>query len=432
MTFSSLLLSLPTWLPAALVGLLFVLLILLYRWRWRDYALPARLTARATKSSGVNTEAPAEVTEGLFKPADGLAAQAAGSPFDQPAAPRMSLVIPCYNCDEELAVTVRELLTQDFADFEIVLVDEASTDDTRDLLRHLAELHPCVRTTFVPETARYVDRRKLAITLGVRAARAEWVVVTRSDVRPDTTQWLSRLYEKMNPDVDFVIGYANYGDDGTPPTRRAIFEHLRRQLRCYRAAQGRAVGADITNLALRRRYFLEGRGYEQSLTVPCGEDYLLVDALATRGRTAVCACATAAVHREAPYPTLLTEARTTLCETLHHLSRRGRLYLWREHAAACCTYLFLLTLLVYIGLRTATTVLTATYPLPYLAPDIAAFFALVIVITLPTCLLRRTCRVLGERTFSFLLMMHYALLQPWRGAAVRLRRFRHRHEFVRR
>lgn len=425
MTYSDILSLLPTWLPYALAAALVVLLLLLYRWRWRDYGLPARLARREEKAlaSEENALAP-EATATVVKPAP--------SPFDKPAAPRLSVVIPCYNCDEELAVTVRELLTQDFEGFEIVLVDEASTDDTRDLLGHLAKLYPSVRTTFVPETARYVDRRKLAITLGIRAARAPWVVITRSDVRPDTTQWLTQLSMKMTDNADFVIGYANYGDDGTQPTRRAVYEHLRRQLRQFRAAQRRAVGADITNLAVRRDYFLEGRGYEQSLTVPCGEDYLLVDALATNGRTAVCACAAAAVHREAPYPTLFVEMRTTLCETLHHLSRRGRLFLWREHGAAFATYAFLLVLLTYIGLRTALTVESLTYELSALWADLIAFFALVTAIALPTTLLRRSCRVLGERTFSFLLMMHYALLAPWRGAAVRLRRFRHRHDYVRR
>lgn len=419
MTYSDFLSFLPTWLPAAFAVSLVVLLLLLYRWRWRDYALPARLARREEKT-------PPCVPEERETP------RVAASPFDPPRAPRLSIVIPCYNCDDELAVTVKELQAQDFTDYEIILVDEASTDDTRDLMLHLAEQNPCVRTTFVPLTARYVDRRKLAITLGVRAARAEWVVITRLDVRPDTTQWLSQLSKKMTDNADFVIGYANYSDDGTSPTRRAIYEHLRHQLRCYRAAQRRAVGGDITNLAVRRSRFLEGRGYEESLTVPCGEDYLLIDALATDGRTTVCACAAAAVHRCAPYPTLLVEARTTHCETLHHLSRRGRLFLWREHAAAFSLYAFSVVLVAYVALRVVWTIVANTYDIHGLWTDIIAFLALLTAACLPTCLLRRSCRVLGERTFSFALMFHYALLAPWRGAAVRLRRFRHRHDYVRR
>lgn len=403
-----------------LAALLVVLLNALWRWRWRDYLLPARLARSAA-------EGPAEVPAGDDR--QGLTGLVAPSLVP----PRVSIVVPCCNRAEALDRNLPELLSQSFADYEVVIVDEASTDDTRDVIAACAKRYPNLRHTFVPVTARYVDRRKLAITLGIRAARAPWVVLTTADSRPASADWLAAMARHFDDAHDFVIGYANYEDDGTPAARRAIYERLRRQLTDFRAAAaGRAIGGDIANMAVRKSWFISQKGYADSLTVACGEDDLLIDALATPGRTAIAVGAAATVHEALPPVAVIDSERRARYETRHRLSRRGRCFAVREAAAAWATWGFALAAVCYAGLRGLTLALAPTYHSVDLPADAVFVVTLAAAITLPTVFLHRTATALGERGFSFTLLAHYALAAPWRGALLRWRWRLSRRSYLRR
>lgn len=421
-------------LPTALVVGMGLCFLLMWRWRWRDYRLPAALNRRRAVAAAVS---PAPDVSDKASPAVTTL---------MPPPPQVSVVVPCCNQAEALRDNLPAILSQHFPAFEVIVVDEASTDETRELVTHMAETYPNLRHTFVPESSRYVDRRKLAITLGVRAARAPWVVLTGTDCRPAGPDWLTRLAARFTDDCDFVLGYANYADDATPLSRRAIYERLRRALRSYRAAMGtplpwrrvkglplgKAIGADAANMALRKSRFLEDKGYTDSLTVPCGEDDLLIDALARPGRTAVELHAEATVLQDLPPRSVLAGQRLSHRAVMCHLGRRGRLFLWREGAASCATWLFLLLLLAYVGARAIALTLHPLYATDALPADIAAFVLTVAAIVLPGMLLNRTVDSMGERRFNWLLLAWYALTAPWRNAVLKFRRWRHRRDFVRR
>ena len=55
---------------------------------------------------------------------------------------KVSIVIPCYNEEKWIENTVAHALAQDYPDFEIILVNNASTDNTREVLLKLQQLHP--------------------------------------------------------------------------------------------------------------------------------------------------------------------------------------------------------------------------------------------------------------------------------------------------
>ncbi|MBR1733488.1 MAG: glycosyltransferase [Alloprevotella sp.] len=164
-------------------------LAVLYRTRWRDYSLPARL-ARTEKAAG--------------------------------GQPRIAVVIPTADQGAQLAENLPDIFAQEYPDFEVIVADEGSTDDTPEVLEALRQQYDNLRTTSVPATSRYIDRRKLAIALGIRAAHAPWVVLTRADCAPVSRQWLATLARNFTDGTDLVQGYANYADNHTATARRAI------------------------------------------------------------------------------------------------------------------------------------------------------------------------------------------------------------------
>jgi glycosyltransferase involved in cell wall biosynthesis len=379
-------------LQGALALLLVVLLAALWRWRWRDYRLPTLPPREAPDAPPAAAAAPSSVAAELI-------------PGRQ--RPRVSLVVPACNAAEALQRHLPIWLSLPTTDYEVIVVDEASTDETRDVIRRFMKESPRLRFTFVPTEARSTDRRKLAITLGIRAARAPWVVLTEADCRPATPQWLDALQARFSDDVDFVIGYARYDDADS----RLRYSRLLHQLHCFRSARGRAIGGDVDNLALRKDYFLQQGGYSGILGTGCGEGDLLIDALALPRRTAVAPCRAAAVIQELPSPHLLRVVRRQQRRALHFLSRRGRRYLLRDAAATAAAWLFLVGILAYVALRLLRLAVAPVYAPADIALDALVVALLVLFFLLPSLFLRRATAVLGEAPFPLLRVAAY----QWRA-----------------
>ncbi len=419
-----------------LVGLQAIAVAVMWRLRWRDYALPAKLLRRqaaSVVSEDGQSGSGAEAERDLMLRTDGVQLHVL-------PVPRLSVVIPCYNQAGELRRLLPVVMQQQFAAFEVIVVDEASEDETRELLEYYETQYPNLRHTYVPLSSVHANRRKLAVTLGMRAARASWVLVTSADCCPESSAWLSGIYRYLSEDYDFALGYANYGDDGTVLCRRAVYERLRRYLRTVRAAcgsgegaggvlemNGKAIGGDASNLVVRKDWFLENSGYAGSLMVACDEGELLVDGLSRSGRTVVVLDTDTAVRQSLPQAVFLQSERAVRSGTTKFLSRQGRGFLWREGMASVAAYVYLAVFLVLIFLRVADGVLHQAYRLEDLITDVPAVLLLGIVVFLPAHLLRKTTDMLGERSYSPLLVMHYALAQPWRNVMARIRFWRWRH-----
>lgn len=95
------------------------------------------------------------------------------------------------------------------AGYEVIVVDESSTDNTADVLKLQKNEHPNLYTTFLPRPNRLVNRPRLALTLGVKAAKNDWVVFTDISTPPPSPQWLAELSASTAGSVALILGYVN-------------------------------------------------------------------------------------------------------------------------------------------------------------------------------------------------------------------------------
>jgi len=382
-----------------------------YLCRWRDYTLPARI---AGKQPALAEEAPVPTLP------------------DEPKK-LCSVVIPVHDQGNFLEENLPAMLEQDFpaGRYEVIVADEASTDHTADVLKRMEEAYPHLRHTFVPPSARFIPRLKLAISLGIRAARSPWVVLTMADCRPIGRKWLRTMAVHFTDGADFVSGYATYINDGSRTARRAIFENLQHLLMAFSAAHnGKAIGANVCNLAVRKEAFIEKRGFADSLTVGVGEGDLLVDALAEKGRTRLELSPEAMVRRQLPSREELAAERLCRRQTMLALGRRGKLYHLRQAAATWALYTLLAAVAARLMLLARHTAGGMAYEPENLYCDVPLLLLFLTGIVLPVCLLRRGTNSLGERKFGPS-TVHYEFWQPWRNLVLRFRRWTHRHDFSR-
>ena len=123
--------------------------------------------------------------------------------------PLVSIVVPVYNTAKYVAECVESILSQTFADYEAILVDDGSTDDSPTLLDSLATRDPRLRVVHQPNGGVTAARRK-----GVEEALGQWIYFIDADDRP-TPDGLDALVQRARQDseVDIVEGCATTFDD---------------------------------------------------------------------------------------------------------------------------------------------------------------------------------------------------------------------------
>jgi glycosyltransferase involved in cell wall biosynthesis len=134
---------------------------------------------------------------------------------------------PAYNdagTIGDLVITALQTLQQITPDYEVVVVNDGSTDHTASILNELAQRHPRLRVIHHPRNGGY----GAALRTGFANARKEWVFYTDGDGQYDPRELL-RLVRAVRDDVDVVNGYKIFRCD---PLHRIViglvYHHITR------------------------------------------------------------------------------------------------------------------------------------------------------------------------------------------------------------
>ena len=198
----------------------------------------------------------------------------------------VTILITAHDNLSELERNLPMFLNQQYAaDYQVIVVSQSTDVDTIDFLKRTAAQNPHLYYTYIPESSRYMSRKKLQITLGVKAAKYEWIILTEPTCRPESNQWLVAMAQQFSTSTHLVLGYVAF-DDETKRIRR--FESIHRAFYLLRRAQhSYAYRTHMPNVAFRKSDFMEGQGYQGNLEYIRGEYDFLVNKYAECGDTAV-------------------------------------------------------------------------------------------------------------------------------------------------
>ncbi|MCD8288241.1 MAG: glycosyltransferase [Porphyromonadaceae bacterium] len=214
---------------------------------------------------------------------DGRERSLAGEPF-----PPVSLIVYARDNADFLRRHLPEYFKQDYPDFEVVVVDDASTDDTQDLLHLYAQQYPRLYSTYVPLDACVLSHRKLAITLGFKAIKTDYAVVIDARCVPSSSYWLRNMMRRFSDGVDLVMGYTRLDMPSLPETRYWVYDRMlfaANYLSC--ALLGAPYMGEGTNVAYRKSLFFDHKGFSRTLKFRFGEDDLFINETAVAGNSRV-------------------------------------------------------------------------------------------------------------------------------------------------
>ncbi len=122
------------------------------------------------------------------------------------SSPKVSVIVPAYNVEAYLSVCLESILKQSFTDFELLLIDDGSTDKSGEICDEYAMNDGRVRV-FHKENGGVSSARNL----GLDNAKGEWISFVDADDRVET-DYLKNLISHVNNTIDLVVSYARIFD----------------------------------------------------------------------------------------------------------------------------------------------------------------------------------------------------------------------------
>jgi glycosyltransferase involved in cell wall biosynthesis len=204
----------------------------------------------------------------------------------------VSVIICAKNESDHLKRFLPEIYTQDYPHFEVVLIDDRSSDDTWEVMDSFKEKYPLktrvVRVDFT-ENPTFVGNKKYALTLGIKAAKYEHLLFTDADCRPVSKNWIKGMSAHFDQKKELILGYGKYFTTPGLLNKLIRFETLQTAMQYFSYALSGVPYMGVgRNLAYTKNLFFENNGFYNHIKILSGDDDLFVNSVSNNINTAVC------------------------------------------------------------------------------------------------------------------------------------------------
>ena len=200
----------------------------------------------------------------------------------------VSVIICARNEEENLRKNLPLILTQKYPDFEVIVINDCSTDGTQDYLDELKEQYPALKIAKIKEDRKFKHGKKLAVTIGIKAANHEFLLFTDADCRPESDLWINHMMRNLSPETSIVLGYGGYSEHKGLLNTLVRFEtfYIAIQFFSYALTGFPYMGVG-RNLAYRKSLFFDNKGFARHSHLVSGDDDLFVNEVANRNNTRI-------------------------------------------------------------------------------------------------------------------------------------------------
>lgn len=207
--------------------------------------------------------------------------------------PGVSILVYSHNAGEALAQNLPLLMAQNYPDFEVIVLDDESLDDTQDVLTMMEQRYEHFYHSRIDDRTRAMSHRKLAVLLGCKAANHDLILMTHAECKPESDQWISNMVQPFsNPGIEMVLGPVVYERRKSFLSRFCQFDLFQRLLFVFGTSLAvRPFSGWGQNLAFRKDTFYvnKSQGFQRHLKMQPGEDDLFVSDAARDGNVAIVA-----------------------------------------------------------------------------------------------------------------------------------------------
>ena len=204
----------------------------------------------------------------------------------------VSVVVCAKNEAENLKKILPSLAQQKHSSFEIILVDDASTDNSLNemLAFEKAHLDASFTVTLIPIKQGDSNGKKAALAEGIRAAKNPYILLTDADCLPSSNQWITQMSARFSEKTAIVLGYGAYEKINNSFLNKLIrFETLLTALQYFSYALNEKPYMGVgRNLAYKKETFIKAGGFDEHAHIKSGDDDLFVSQIASHNNTSIC------------------------------------------------------------------------------------------------------------------------------------------------
>jgi len=201
----------------------------------------------------------------------------------------VSVIICAKNEAENLKQYLPFFIDQKHSNFELVLVNDGSWDDTLEVMEAFQNNHDNIKVVDVKPIEQFWGNKKYALTLGIKAASHDFLLFTDADCKPSSQNWISEMSANFSNSKSIILGYGAYQRKASFLNKLIRYETLLTAIQYFSYANAGMPYMGVgRNLAYRKELFFNHSGFMKHMQINSGDDDLFVNQVATSKNTALC------------------------------------------------------------------------------------------------------------------------------------------------
>ncbi len=200
----------------------------------------------------------------------------------------ISVIICAYNEEENLRKLLPLLVQQGYSTFEIIVVNDKSTDNTNSLLNDFANQYEHFSYINISSTPKEFHSKKYALTQGIQQAKYHHVLLTDADCFPTSNHWIEQMAKPIHK-YDIVLGYSPYYSEKGLLNELIQFETIYTAIQYLGFAKAGIPYMGVgRNVLYAKKLFEQQKGFKSHQHITGGDDDLFVNAIAHKNNTTIC------------------------------------------------------------------------------------------------------------------------------------------------
>ena len=201
----------------------------------------------------------------------------------------VSVIVCAKNEEENVKKFIPLLAEQNYPDFEIVLIDDASSDETLEVFEQFESEYENIRLVKVKNNEAFWGNKKYALTLGIKASKKDYLLFTDADCYPTSKDWITSMTSQFTMNKTIVLGYGGYEKIERSLLNKIIrFETVLTAVQYFSWAKlGFPYMGVGRNLAYKKDEFFNVNGFIEHIQVRSGDDDLFINQAANKNNTTI-------------------------------------------------------------------------------------------------------------------------------------------------
>jgi glycosyltransferase involved in cell wall biosynthesis len=200
----------------------------------------------------------------------------------------VSVIICAKNEYQNLLHNLPLVLEQDYPDYEVIVVNDASDDDSIELLNSFSRKYQHLRIFDLERNLNFFSGKKFPLSLGIKSAQHEIILLTDADCKPASPQWIKTMVANYDNQTEVVLGYGTYKKTVGFLNQLIRYDAFLVAMQYLSfALSGSPYMGVGRNLSYKRGLFYRAKGFTSHYKLKSGDDDLFINRAANRNNTRI-------------------------------------------------------------------------------------------------------------------------------------------------